>query len=290
MAAIIASVAPQETVTSASASTSRPHAADCLRAIASRSGAAPHVVAYWLCPSRSAWAAASTMRGSGSKSGKPWAKLTALSGPCSARLRRVISRMTDSVKLCAFSDWRIAPRLVSGIGSLQVKIRAGAREAPHRALEAALPPAADVAGPTRLGEEVEDVRAAEQAHHLPAADHRHAADALADEEPCRLVDARLLGDRDHARAHDVARRLAALGEHVGLGHDADDVALVADDRRARDVLGAERARDLFDRSVLAERDHVARHHVFDRYHVEWPALAGRRDRAASAAGAKEGVA
>jgi hypothetical protein len=46
------------------------------------------------------------MRASGSKSGKPWAKLTALSGPFRARFKRVISRMTDSVKLCAFSDCR----------------------------------------------------------------------------------------------------------------------------------------------------------------------------------------
>jgi hypothetical protein len=44
--AIIASVAPHDTVTSVSASTSRPHAADRLRAIAFRSCGAPQVVAY----------------------------------------------------------------------------------------------------------------------------------------------------------------------------------------------------------------------------------------------------
>jgi len=47
------------------------------------------------------------------KSGKPWAKLTAFSGPLRARLRRVISRMTLSVKLSAL-------RLRIGAGILAV--------------------------------------------------------------------------------------------------------------------------------------------------------------------------
>src|SRR2546427_6987168 len=265
MAAIIASVAPHETVTSRSGSTVRPHAADCFRATALRSCGAPHVVAYWLKPARSALAAASMMRMSGSKSGNPCAKLTAFSGPCRARLRRVISRMTDSVKLCAFSD-RPIDLLVSGIGTLQLQVGARAREAAHRALQASLPPTANVAGPARLGEEVEDVGPAEKPDHLAAPDHRHAAYALADEQPGRLVDAGFLRDRYDARAHDVPRGLALLGEDVSLRNDADHVPLVGDDGRARDPLRGQRARDLLDRRVLSKRDHVSGHHFFDRDH------------------------
>src|SRR5690348_6558275 len=154
MAAIIASVAPHDTVISVSASTARPHDADCLSAIALRSCGAPHVVAYWLKPSRNARAAASRMRESGSKSGNPCAKLTARCGPCRARFRRVISRMTDSVKLWAFRETGV---LVSRIGSLQAQVGARARVAAHWALEAALPPTAHVALPACLGEEVEHV-------------------------------------------------------------------------------------------------------------------------------------
>src|SRR2546428_5308583 len=265
IAAIIASVAPHETVTSRSGSTVRPHAADCFRATALRSCGAPHVVAYWLKPARRAWAAASRMRGSGSKSGNPCAKLTALSGPCRARLRRVISRMTDSVKLCAFSD-RPIDLLVSGIGTLQLQVGARAREAAHRALQAALPPTANVAGPARLGEEVEDVGPAEKPDHLAAPDHRHAAYALADEKPGRLVDPGFFGDRDDARPHDLARRVSLLREDVRLGDDADHVPLVGDDRRTRDPLRRQRARDLLDRRVLAKRDHVSGHHFLDWNH------------------------
>src|SRR5256885_5433807 len=143
------------------------------------------------------------MRASGSKSGNPCAKLTALAGPCRARLRRVISRMTDSVKLCAFSE-RPIDDLMSGISTLQLQVGARAREAAHRALQAALPPTADVAGPTRFGEEVEDVGPAEESDHLAAPDHGHAADAFADEQPGRLVDPGFLRHRYDARAHDVA--------------------------------------------------------------------------------------
>src|ERR1041384_8485971 len=119
------------------------------------------------------------MRASGSKSGKPCAKFTAFCGPCMARLRRVISRMTDSVKLWAFRD--TSPEdLVSGICTLQPQVGARAGEATRRPLQAALPPSAHVARPSRLGEEVEHVRAAEQTDHLAAADPRHAAAAPAD--------------------------------------------------------------------------------------------------------------
>src|SRR5881296_3565903 len=138
------------------------------------------------------------MRASGSKSGNPCAKLTAFSGPCRARLRRVISRMTDSVKLCAFSESPI-DELMSGIGTLQLQVGARAREAAHRALQAPLPPTAHVARPPRFGEEVEDVGPAEEPDHLAASDDGHAANPLADQEPGRLVDAGFLGDRDDAR-------------------------------------------------------------------------------------------
>src|SRR3979411_1376680 len=153
MAAIIASVAPHETVTSVSGSTGRPHVADCLRATALRSCGAPHVVAYWLKPSCSAFAAASRMRASVLKSGKPWAELTALLA-LSWRLSRVISRMTDSVKLCAFSERRSVPR----IGALQLQIEARTRIALLWLLQAALPPAAHLARPSGAGEKVEHVR------------------------------------------------------------------------------------------------------------------------------------
>jgi len=105
MAAIIDSVAPQATVTSVSGSTGRAHSADLRSAIAWRSAGAPQVVAYWWWapPAVSAAWAARTISGGGSKSGKPCAKLIARSGPCRARLTRVISRMTDSVKLLALA-------------------------------------------------------------------------------------------------------------------------------------------------------------------------------------------
>src|ERR1700681_205866 len=262
IAAIIASVAPHETVTSVSGSTARPHAADCLRATAWRSCGAPHVVAYWLKPSRSAAAAASSIRASVLKSGNPWAKLTARSGPLICMFSRVISRMTDSVKLWAFIERWLMPR----IGALQVEVRARARVAALGFVEAALPPPAHVARPPRLGKKLEDVRAAEQPDHLAVADHRYTADPLPDQQSRGLVDAGVLGDRDDTRAHDVARDLALLREHVGLGDDADHVSLRRHDRRAGDALGRKRRRDLIERLVLVERDHVPRHHLFDRDH------------------------
>src|SRR5690242_5093037 len=203
------------------------------------------------------------MRESGSKSGNPCAKLIARSGPCSERLRRVISRMTDSVNDSALCESRM---LVPGISSLQDEVGARARVAAHRSLEASLPPPADAACPPRLGVEVEHVGAAEEADHLAPTDDRHAPDALSDQESSGLVDAGLLRDRDDAWAHDLARRLSLLGENVGFGDDAHDVAFVGDHRRARDVLGAQRPGDLLDRRVLTKRDHVSRHHFLDRDH------------------------
>src|SRR5439155_12269169 len=81
-----------------------------------------------------------------------------------------------------------------------------------------------------------------------------------------FVDPGLLGDGDDAWAHDVARGLAFLGEDVRLGDDADDMAFTRDDGRAGDALRQERARDLIDGRVLAERDHVSCHHFLDRNH------------------------
>src|ERR1700674_1184690 len=262
IAASIASGAPHETVTSVSGSTGRPHTAECFRATAWRSCGAPHVVAYWLNPSRNAPAAASRIRGSVLKSGNPCAKLTARSGPLSWRFNRVISRMTDSVKLWALSD----SRLMARVSALQVEIRARTRVAPLGFLQAALPPPAHVARPSRLGEELQHVRAAQQADHLAAFDHWDAADPLPDQQAGGLVDAGVFADGDHAFAHDVAGHLALLREHVGLRDDADDVSLRGHDRRAGDALGSERHRDLIERRVLAERDHVPRHHLFDRDH------------------------
>ena len=79
MAAIIASVAPQVTVTWVSGSIA-PQPGKwraVVAAIASRSGLLPQVIAYWLMSSRTAAAAASLSSGGHGKSGKPWARLTA---------------------------------------------------------------------------------------------------------------------------------------------------------------------------------------------------------------------
>src|SRR5260370_32527417 len=116
--------------------------------------------------------------------------------------------------------------LVPGISALQDEVGARAGVTARGSLEAALPPAADAARPSRLRVEIENVRAAEKADHLAAADHRHAAYALADKKPRRLVDAGLLRDRDDSGAHDLARGLALLGEDIGLGDDPADVTLV----------------------------------------------------------------
>ena len=79
IAAIIASVAPQVTVTCVSGSIV-PQPGKCrgvVSAIASRSGLAPQVIAYWLRSSSTASATASLSSGGQAKSGKPWARLTA---------------------------------------------------------------------------------------------------------------------------------------------------------------------------------------------------------------------
>src|SRR6185295_7324312 len=107
----------------------------------------------------SASAAAATMRGSVSKSGKPWAKLIARSGPLSSRLSRVISRMTDSAKLCALSE-SLARWLMSWIAALQVHVGARAGVAALGHLQTTLPVTAHVADPPGGGEELEDVRTA----------------------------------------------------------------------------------------------------------------------------------
>src|SRR5215475_1212897 len=64
-----------------------------------RNGRAPHVMAYWFTSARMAATAASLISAGAAKSGKPWARLIA---PCETA-RRVISRMTDSVNVAAFS-------------------------------------------------------------------------------------------------------------------------------------------------------------------------------------------
>src|SRR3954451_15056699 len=104
MAAIIASVAPQVTVTCVSGSIApqagKWRAVD--SAIASRSGFEPHVIAYWLMSASTAAATAAFSSGGQAKSGKPWARLTAPA----ATARRFISRMTDSVNRSAFAEMR----------------------------------------------------------------------------------------------------------------------------------------------------------------------------------------
>src|SRR6266550_5919021 len=116
--------------------------------------------------------------------------------------------MTDAVKLCAFSESIVGS--VTRVSALQLKVCARARVAARGLFQAPLPPAAHLARPSGLGEELEHIRAAEQAHHLAAPDHGNPPDPLADEQAGRLVDPRLLGDGDHALAHDVARHLALL--------------------------------------------------------------------------------
>src|SRR6266568_3750238 len=88
------------------------------------------------------------MRGSVSKSGKPCAKLMERSGPLRARFNRVISRMTDSVKLWALSERRSVAR----IGALQSDLGARARVAAFGHLEAALPAPTHVARRERGGD------------------------------------------------------------------------------------------------------------------------------------------
>ena len=92
------SVAPLTTVISVSGSTTQPGWNRAVfAAIASRSGFAPKVIAYWLWSAATASAAAAFSSGGQGKSGNPWARLTAPAATAS----RFISRMTDSVKVSA---------------------------------------------------------------------------------------------------------------------------------------------------------------------------------------------
>src|SRR5712691_9421883 len=100
IADIIASVEPQQMVISRSGSTRTPCVRSNFSTIASRSGFAPQVMAYWLMSSEIACRAASLISAGAAKSGKPCERLTAL---CFIA-RRVISRMTDSVNCSAFAD------------------------------------------------------------------------------------------------------------------------------------------------------------------------------------------
>src|SRR5262245_50520041 len=100
IAATMPSVAPQVTVISVSGSGSQPgYVRAVFAAIASRSGFAPHVMAYWLTSAKTASAAARLISSGAGKSGKPWARLTAPA----ATARRFISRITDSVNDSAFA-------------------------------------------------------------------------------------------------------------------------------------------------------------------------------------------
>src|ERR1044072_5240188 len=72
--------------------------------MASRSGLAPQVMAYWLTSAKTASAAACLSSAGAAKSGKPWARLTA---PWAIAIR-FISRMTDSVKRSALALIRLA--------------------------------------------------------------------------------------------------------------------------------------------------------------------------------------
>src|SRR6185436_10699179 len=98
-AEIIASVAPQVTVTFFSGSAWMPLYFAYFRHSASRSGLAPQVIAYWLTSDVMARQAACLIASGAAKSGYPWERLIA---PCFAA-SRVISRMTLSVNSFAFS-------------------------------------------------------------------------------------------------------------------------------------------------------------------------------------------
>src|SRR5436190_9273929 len=132
IAAIIASVAPHVTVTCVSGSIS-PQPGKCAvvdRAIASRSGLLPQVMAYWLMSSSTAAAAARLSSGGQAKSGNPWARLTAPAAAAS----RFISRMTDSVKRSALAEIRGRAML----GSLVRALGRGQRSPPAACDDAAM--------------------------------------------------------------------------------------------------------------------------------------------------------
>src|SRR3954453_7523601 len=81
-------------------------------AIACRKSRAPQVMAYWLTSASIAALAASLSSGGQEKSGKPWERLI----PSCCRHRRVISRITDSVKVSAFALMRCAIAAGDGAG------------------------------------------------------------------------------------------------------------------------------------------------------------------------------
>src|SRR5690349_20009713 len=111
IAEIIPSVAPLTTVIWVSGSMIQPGwKRAVLAAIASRSGFAPNVIAYWLWSALTASATAAFSSGGQAKSGKPWARLTAPAATAS----RFISRMTDSVNYSALRLIRSMRRSVGG--------------------------------------------------------------------------------------------------------------------------------------------------------------------------------
>jgi hypothetical protein len=77
MAVMMACVAPAVTVISVAASYWRPYMACTFCAMASRSTGTPVMGGYWFRPLTIASVTAFTSRGSQSKSGKPWPRLTA---------------------------------------------------------------------------------------------------------------------------------------------------------------------------------------------------------------------
>src|ERR1700723_3209233 len=104
-------VGPHQTVISRSGSATTACVRSKFEAIASRSFFAPQVIAYWLTSAEIASCAARLIAAGAGKSGKPCERLTA---PW-RRARRVISRITDSVKRSAFRDsFGLAARARSG--------------------------------------------------------------------------------------------------------------------------------------------------------------------------------
>src|SRR5579864_3223635 len=109
---IMASVEPQQTVTSFSGSTVIPCQAPIWRAMALRRFFAPQVIAYWLTSAAMASWAACLMAWGAEKSGNPWARLTA---PWTMAWR-VISRITDSVKCETLSLRKCLPGSRADVG------------------------------------------------------------------------------------------------------------------------------------------------------------------------------
>src|ERR1700761_368792 len=106
MVDISVSVEPQQTVISRSGSTAMPVRSSHFAVIASRKFFAPQVMAYWLMSAEMASWAARLISGDAGKSGKPCERLMALL----AMARRVISRITDSVKVATL---RLSSMLVA---------------------------------------------------------------------------------------------------------------------------------------------------------------------------------